>query len=189
MPISLKIKAIIEKYPNLVNPKFDEKELMATSISQKLRIRENEVLLTLNAPLHFKNSLGVMPKGAKVMSNGNNYTQVHWFVLDRAQMEKELGKLLKLVHGSVVCWIYYPKGSSKIQTDLTRDRGWDALLKHDELQWISLISFDDTWSTFGFRLKTEADKKKASRPKERPIFDYVDPKTKTVTLPGYGLVI
>ena len=33
------------------------------------------------------------------------------------------------------------------------------------------------------RQKTEADIKKESRPKERPIFDYVDPKTKTVSLP------
>ena len=70
-----------------------------------------------------------------------------------------------------------------MQTDLTRDRGWDSLLKHNELTWISLISFDDTWSTFGSRLKTEADKKKEAKPKERPVFDYVDPKTKTVRLP------
>jgi len=31
---------------------------------------------------------------------------------------------------------------------------------------------------------TEAVKKKEKRPKERPIFDFVDPKTKTVKLPG-----
>ena len=51
------------------------------------------------------------------------------------------------------------------------------------MQWISLISFDDTWSTFAMRLKTEADKKKEAKPKERPVFDYVDPITKSVTLP------
>jgi hypothetical protein len=31
-----------------------------------------------------------------------------------------------------------------MQTDLTRDKGWDALMRHKELQWISLISFDAT---------------------------------------------
>jgi hypothetical protein len=70
-----------------------------------------------------------------------------------------------------------------LQTDLTRDKGWDNLLKHDELSWISLISFDDTWSTFGSRLKTKADKKREEKPKERPIFDYADPKTRSVRLP------
>jgi hypothetical protein len=103
--------------------------------------------------------------------------------MNKAQMDKELNKVLKLIKEDVVLWIYYPKGSSKMQTDLTRDKGWDNLLKHDELTWISLISFDDTWSTFGSRLKTGADKKREEKPKERPIFDYVDPNTKSVRLP------
>jgi len=99
-------------------------------------------------------------------------------------MEKEMSKVMKLLKEGIIVWVYYPKGTSKIQTDLTRDKGWDCLLNEgDKLTWISLISFDDTWSVFGFRPKTEADKKKETKPKERPIFDYVDPKTKTVRLP------
>ena len=72
-----------------------------------------------------------------------------------------------------------------MQTDLTRDKGWEDLLAHsDKLTWISLISFDDTWSVFGCRLKTEADRKKEAKPKEeREVFKYVNPKTKEVTLP------
>ena len=54
----------------------------------------------------------------------------------------------------------------------------------DKLTWISLISFDDTWSVFGFRAKTEADKKKETKPKEeREIFKWVNPQTKEITLP------
>ena len=75
-------------------------------------------------------------------------------------IDKELNAVLKLIKDEVLCWIYYPKGSSKIQTDLTRDKGWESILKHHELQWTSLISFDETWSTFGCRLKTEKDRKK-----------------------------
>jgi hypothetical protein len=100
-------------------------------------------------------------------------------------MEKDLDKVLELMKKDVVCWIYYPKGSSKIQTDLTRDNGWDKLLAHTRLQWISLISFDDTWSAFGMRLQNNDDKKKAAQPaKEREIFNWVDPAAKTVTLPA-----
>jgi len=55
-------------------------------------------------------------------------------------------------------------------------------LKHD-LQWISLVSFDETWSAFGMRQKTSIDKKKDARPKLRPILDYIDAKSKTVVLP------
>jgi hypothetical protein len=157
---------------------------MSTSRAQKLKIREDFTLLTLNAPAEFKKNMGPLPTGVKISTDTKKYNQVHWFVVNKTQMEKDLYKVLNLVKGEVILWIYYPKGSSKIQTDLTRDKGWDSLLKHDELTWISLISFDDTWSTFGSRLKTETDKKREEKPKERPIFDYVDPKTKTVRLPG-----
>lgn len=156
---------------------------MATSLSHKLKIQPGHVLLTLNAPADFKKSLEGLPAGVKIISAGKEYNQLHWFVLNKAQMEKELDKVLKMVKGDVLCWIYYPKVSSKLQTDLTRDKGWDALLKHKELHWISLISFNDTWSTFAFRLKNEADKKKDANPKVREIFDWVNPATKEVRLP------
>ena len=156
---------------------------MASSIAQKLKIKDGYTLLTRGAPSDFKKNLGTLPTGVRISTNSNNYNQVHWFVENKLQMEKDLDKVLKLVKKDVLCWIYYPKGSSGIQTDLTRDKGWDELLKHEELQWISLISFDDTWSTFAFRLKKVADKKREEKPKERPIFEYVDPKTKTIRLP------
>jgi len=155
---------------------------MAPTISQKLKIKEGDTVVTINAPADYRKSLGPLPPGAKVTDTTKSLNQVHWFVKDKAQMEKELKKVMALVGDHVVCWIFYPKGTSKIQTDLTRDKGWDALLKHD-MKWISLISFDDTWSAFGMRQKTESDKKQDEKPKERPIFDYVDPKTKTVKLP------
>ncbi len=157
---------------------------MPTPTAQKLKIKEGFTLLTVNASSEFKKSIGPLPAGVKISSETKNYEQVHWFVMNKAQLEKELDKILKLIKNQVILWIYYPKGSSKIQTDLTRDKGWDKLLKHDELTWISLISFDDTWSTFGSRLKSESDKKKEAKPKEREIFNWVDPRTKEVKLPG-----
>ncbi len=96
-----------------------------------------------------------------------------------------MSKVMKLLKPDVTVWVYYPKGSSKIQTDLTRDKGWDCLLaESDKLTWINLISFNETWSVFGFRAKTEADKKKATQPKTgREIFKWVNPTTKEVKLP------
>ena len=156
----------------------------ATSVAQKLKIKEGFTLLTLNAPANFKKNLGDLPDGVKISASAKNYDQLHWFVKDKAQLDEELDKVLSLMKDNVVCWIYYPKGSSKMQTDLTRDKGWDELLRHTEMQWISLTSFDDTWSAFGMRPKTETDKKKEARPKERVIFQYIDPAKKIVYLPG-----
>ena len=158
---------------------------MANSISDKLKIKAKFTLLTLNAPTNFKKGLEGLPAGVKITDTGATYDQVHWFVLNKAQMEKEMSKVMKLLKPDVTVWVYYPKGTSKIQTDLTRDKGWDCLLAEgDKLTWISLISFDDTWSVFGFRAKNEADKKKEAKPKvEREIFNWINPQTKEVKLP------
>ena len=155
---------------------------MASSTVQKLKISEGNLILIINAPSDYTKSMGPLPPATKIKDSGKTFDQVHWFVKDKAQMEKQLKKVLPLIKDNVICWIFYPKGTSKIQTDLTRDKGWDELLKH-EMQWISLISFDDTWSAFGMRQKTDIDKKKEAKPNPRPIFDYVDSKSKTVRLP------
>lgn len=158
---------------------------MPNTIAQKLKIAKGFHLLTLNAPAHFKKSLQGLPAGVAISGTGKNYNQVHWFVFNRAQMEKEMSKVMKLVKPEVIVWVYYPKGTSRMQTDLTRDKGWDCLLAEgDKLTWISLISFDDTWSVFGFRAKTETDKKKEAKPAApREIFNWVNPQTKEVKLP------
>lgn len=158
---------------------------MTQSISDKLRIKPRFSLLTLHAPPDFKKGLKGLPAGVQISDTGKTCDQVHWFVLNRKQMEKEMSQVMKLLKPGVTVWVYYPKVSSKIQTDLTRDKGWDCLLaESDKLTWINLISFNETWSVFGFRAKTEADKKKEAKPKtEREIFNWVNPTTKEVKLP------
>lgn len=164
---------------------YENKDRMANSIAGKLKIKPKFSLLTLNAPPDFKKGLQGLPAGVKISDSTKDYNQVHWFVYNKVQLEKEMSKVMKLVKPEVTVWVYYPKVSSKLQTDLTRDKGWDCLLAEgDKLTWISLISFDDTWSTFGFRAKTETDKKKEAKPAEpREIFKWVNPQTKEVKLP------
>src|SRR5258708_5916244 len=107
---------------------MDKIIVMASTIAQKLRIKEDMQLLTIHAPADFMSHLQPLPANVHVASKTKNYQQIHWFVKNKAEMEKIIDDVLKLLHDEVVCWIYYPKGSSNIQTDLTRDKGWDSLL-------------------------------------------------------------
>ncbi|OQP40714.1 hypothetical protein A4H97_13910 [Niastella yeongjuensis] len=156
---------------------------MPAPLAQKLKIKEGFTLRTINAPADFKKELGPLPDDVSISPTAKNYQQIHWFLLNKAQLDKELPKVLPLVKEDVLCWCYYPKGTSSLQTDLTRDKGWDNLLKQPQVHWITLVSFNDTWSVFAFRLKTEADKKKAANQTERPILEYIDPLKKIVRLP------
>lgn len=55
---------------------------MATSIADKLRIKENYSLLTLHAPVDFKKELQGLPAGVKITDSGKEYNQLHWFVMN-----------------------------------------------------------------------------------------------------------
>ncbi|HEX6333578.1 MAG TPA: YdeI/OmpD-associated family protein [Flavisolibacter sp.] len=155
---------------------------MSLAISQKMKIREGSTIRVLNPPPDYEPTLAPLPAGVTITSTGKSFQQLHWFARDRAAMDRDLEAVMNLLQDDVTCWIFFPKGTSKIQTDLNRDKGWEALERQD-VQFITLISFNDTWSAFAIRRKNEADKKKESKPKERPVFQYVDPVKKTVKLP------
>lgn len=156
---------------------------MPLSLSQKLKIKAADTLLMINAPDNFIKELQPLPADVTILTTTKNAKQVHWFVVNKKQLDKELKKIISLIKPGMLCWIYYPKGSSGIQTDLTRDKGWEELLKHTEFQWVNLISFNETWSAFGFRLKNEGDKIKPKTTAERPILQWIDPIKKIVNLP------
>jgi hypothetical protein len=156
---------------------------MALSLSQKLRIKEGMKLVVLHPPEQFKSRLLPLPENVRIALKGDKFDQLHWFVKDQAQLGEEMEEVIGKLRPGVICWIYYPKGSSGIKTDLTRDKGWENLLKHTELQWLSLISFDGTWSAFGMRLTAPGEVKKERPREERIIFNYADPIKKTVHLP------
>ncbi len=101
---------------------------MANSVADKLRIKPKFRLFTLNAPADFKKGLLGLPAGVTISNTGKEYDQVHWFVLNRLQLEKEINKVMKLVRPDVIVWVYYPKGTSKLKTDRSRKKGWDRVM-------------------------------------------------------------
>ena len=72
------------------------------------------------------------------------------FVRTSAELAAVVEPLLASLSPTGLAWISYPKGSSKMQTDLTRDKGWEPL-EGSDLMWLTLVSIDDTWSAFGMR--------------------------------------
>jgi hypothetical protein len=151
-------------------------------ILQKLKITPPHILCAVNAPNDFVKTIGKLPEGIKIVSDTkSSFNSIHWFVKTKHEVDAQLPNILKMMKPNITVYCYYPKGTSKIQTDLTRDKGWDSFLKNDELKWLTLISFNETWSTFSFRLRTQKDKE--AKPVKREIFEYADSKTKTIILP------
>jgi hypothetical protein len=57
----------------------------------------------------------------------------------------------------------YPKKTSSLKGDLSRDEGWGKLIDAG-YEGVAMVSIDDTWSAFRFKKKLQAKPKKKSIP-------------------------
>jgi hypothetical protein len=153
---------------------------MPKTIAEKLRIKEGNVICTIHAPAEFAHTVGKLPKNARIITGKESCDQVHWFVKNKKQLDQELTTVLSSKNADTVYWIYFPKGSSKVQTDLSRDHGWGELLNHN-YEMASLISFDHTWSAVRLQPKSAKTSKKPAAAAE--ILKYVDATKRIVHLP------
>lgn len=128
---------------------------------QKMGVKPGQSLLVLNAPGGDLSRLGPPPGKAATRAGGDTFDVVQVFAATQAELSKHLPEALGGLKPGGSLWLAYPKGSSGIESDITRDRGWDAAHQAG-LVGVSLVSVDETWSAMRFRPEAET---KASRGK------------------------
>ena len=118
---------------------------------KKMKLKPGQHAAIINAPDGYVDALQPLPEGVAVAEDlVGTFDWVQLFVRTQAELEQVLSRVRAALKPVGTLWITFPKGTSKIQTDLTRDKGWDAL-QALELKWINLISVDDIWSAFSLR--------------------------------------
>jgi hypothetical protein len=124
---------------------------MATELGQKLQIGADERVLVLNGPHAYGSLVG---HEADHEPDGE-YDVVHLFVANQDELGRFATGALRALRPGGALWISYPKQSSGVPTDMTRDIGWDAL---HGVGWrpVSQVSVDDVWSALRFRPESEA---------------------------------
>ncbi|MFQ5553212.1 MAG: hypothetical protein ACE5EW_05795 [Thermoplasmata archaeon] len=124
---------------------------MAGDLQKKLRVQPGLRMLVLNAPEGYMETLGALPEGAQVETEPTGtYDWGQCFVGDVAELRRLAPKARDAVNYDALLWISYPKKSSKIATDISRDVAWEVM-KEFGLRPVFQISIDDTWSALRFR--------------------------------------
>ena len=92
-----------------------------------------------------------MPQGVELADEPEGtFDFVHLFVKNVAELESLGPTAINAVKHDGLLWISYPKRSSKVKTDITRDVGWDILAQAG-LRAVTQVSIDDVWSALRFR--------------------------------------
>ena len=120
------------------------------TILEKLQVKTGRTFKVVNLPQDVEGIITDLPLGAHFAADKEPADIVLFFV----KTFDEIRSLFPMVDGVIkdngIPWLAYPKKSSKITTDLDRDKIWQFL---QTIGWtgVAMISIDETWS--GFRMK------------------------------------
>ncbi|MBI2865632.1 MAG: hypothetical protein HYX94_13870 [Chloroflexi bacterium] len=131
-----------------------------SALVKKLLIKPKQRVAIVNPPAGYLDSLGDLPEGAELVEKPEGKCDfVHLFVKNRAELEQYAATALEILKYDGTFWISYPKGTSKVKSDINRDSGWDPINRAG-LRPVSMIAIDDTWSALRFRPIEAFERKK-----------------------------
>jgi len=114
-------------------------------------IKPGHTLVVLNATQGYIEMIGDLPADVKIQTNlVSEADMIQFFTSTRSDLEKNFEPLIKALKADGSLWISYPKGTSKVETDINRDIIWH-IGERLGLRPVTMISIDPVWAAF--RLK------------------------------------
>lgn len=120
---------------------------MAQELTKKLLLHKAHLALVLNAPDTYLEKLQdeLIENVILTEEPAEDMDFVLLFAQDSTELKPTLVLALQSLKTDGILWVAYPKKSSKIKSDLSRD-SLQVLLRELNYEGVSLISIDETWS-------------------------------------------
>lgn len=128
--------------------------MVDSSLAKKLQIKPGYRVVVVNEPERLRELLGALPEGVTLLTETQiGVDMAVLFAQDSQVLKRDAAATLAILKPDGILWIAYPKKTSGIETDLTRDEGWEVI-KPLGLTGVSNVKIDDIWS--GLRFKRAA---------------------------------
>lgn len=123
-----------------------------TPLPKKLGIRENFLVLPVNAPARFERKLEPLPAGARLTENAAEANVVVLFAPSQAELARDFRPIAKTLAHKCALWIAWPKKASGVKTDITENFVREFCL---DAGWVDykVCAIDETWSGLCFARK------------------------------------
>ncbi len=137
-----------------------------SSTVKKLGLKPGMRALIIGAPSGYVDSLAPLPDRVDVSQNLEGANEfVQFFATKKSDITKSAKKLLQSAVPGALVWITYPKKTSGVESDLSREAVWAAM---ESTGWrpVSQIAIDEVWSALRFRPNQDVKSRKSqtSRP-------------------------
>jgi hypothetical protein len=125
-----------------------------TPLHQKLGIKEGKTVGILNLPNYYNFDLGELPPDVEV-HRSELPADIFIVFADRAdEAERGFQRAITYVPPDGAIWVFWPKKSSGVETDLTEQTLRDLFLPSGMVD-NKVIAVDETWSGLRFVVRKE----------------------------------
>lgn len=121
-----------------------------TPLSKKLRIQPGQRILLLNAPAGFADELGELPAGTELIETPGPADLILLFTASSQELSRLLPTAMAALQPNAIFWIAYPKRSAGVESDLTRDEGWQPLADVG-YEGVAQVAINDTWTALRYK--------------------------------------
>jgi hypothetical protein len=122
-----------------------------TPLYRKLFLKPAMRCLTVGAPTGFFALLEDLPPGIAFETElTGEFDWVMVFAVQYRQVVENIPNVLHLLVEDGLLWVTYPKSSSKLKGDLTRDRLWNVMRSHG-YKAVTQVYIDQDWTAMRFR--------------------------------------
>ncbi|EDP70031.1 hypothetical protein FBALC1_10877 [Flavobacteriales bacterium ALC-1] len=127
-----------------------------TPLAKKLGIKVGFKIYLYNAPNHYHNLFNELPEHIEYVDtiSSMELDLIHAFFKSENTLRDTIVKLKEGLKQNGIIWVSWPKGSSKIETDLNRELVRSIVLETGLVD-IKVCAVDEDWSglKFMYRLK------------------------------------
>ncbi|MEL6974195.1 MAG: DUF3052 domain-containing protein [Bacteroidota bacterium] len=122
-----------------------------TPLAKKLGIKEGFHIVLYNVPEHYFELFSDLPEDLVRLDSptGESADFVHAFLTTYKALQEQSEFFKSILKKNGMLWVSWPKGSSKIQTDLKRDMIREHLLDVGLVD-IKVAAVDENWSGLKF---------------------------------------
>lgn len=122
------------------------------TVFQKMHTKAGMTLRVIGLPEDLQAIYQSVDPGVILLNRDDEKADIlHLFVKSMSELEKILPGYAALVNPSGAVWICYPKLSSKIKSDLSRDIIW-KFVEQLNFRPVAMVSMNETWSAFRIKL-------------------------------------
>jgi len=121
----------------------------ATPLAKKLGIKPGNRIMLVNEPAHYRNLFEDWPSGVELEPDGTDLDFVHLFMTQEKDLESLVRDTMDRLKKTGTIWVSWPKGTSKIETDLNRDLIREAVLQIGLVD-VKVAAIDENWSGLKF---------------------------------------